>query len=139
MRTSDLSVLFIPKQWFKGEKEDSGISKLPLLSFPLLVAKSWCGYLFLGVKTLFVVMVSKQDFSDLWQNPDVEAEKSMCLSSLKLSLVFPSEEYRRDISLDECSAASMELLVSLIVLKISWEQVLIQGKGRETRRNFPTK
>ena len=58
LRTSDLSILLIPKQWFEGEKEDSGISKLPFLSFLLLVPKLWCGYLFLGLKTLFVVVIS---------------------------------------------------------------------------------
>ena len=43
--------------------------------------------------------------------PDAEAEKSMCFSSLKFLLMFfPSEEYRRDISIDKCSAASVELL-----------------------------
>ena len=46
-------------------------------------------------------MVSELIFSDLRQNPDAEAEKSMCLCSLKFPLMFfPSEEYRRDISLD---------------------------------------
>ena len=44
LRTSDLSILLIPKQWFVGEKGDSDISKLPFSSFPLLVPKSWCGY-----------------------------------------------------------------------------------------------
>ena len=63
-RTSDLSILLIPKQWFEGEKGDSGISKLPFLSFPLSVPKLWCGYLFLGL-TLFVGMVSELIFSDL--------------------------------------------------------------------------
>ena len=51
-------------------------------------------------------------------------------------MFFSSEEYRRDISLEECSAASVELLVPL---KILWEQALIQNKGRETRIDFPTK
>ena len=46
LRTSDLSILLIPKQWFEGEKEDSGISKLPFLSFLLLVPKLWCGIYF---------------------------------------------------------------------------------------------
>ena len=134
LRRSDLSILLIPKRWFESEKEDSGIS-----SFPLLVPKSWCGYLFLDLKSLFVVMVSELIFSALWQNPDVEVEKSICLGSLKIRLFFPSEEYRRDISLGECSAVSVELLVPLMVLKISWEQALIQNKGRETQRDFPTK
>ena len=48
--TSDLSILLIPKQWLEGEKRDSDFSKLPFLSFSLLVPKSWCGYLFLGLK-----------------------------------------------------------------------------------------
>ena len=65
LKTLDLSILLIPKHWFEGEKGDSGISKLPFLSIPLLVPKSWCGYLFLGLKTLFVVMVSELIFSDL--------------------------------------------------------------------------
>ena len=117
----------------------SDISKLSFLSFPLLVPKSWCGYLFLGLKTLFVVMVSELIFLDLWQNPDVEGEKPICLGSLKLPLFFPSEEYRQDISLDECSVASVELLVPLIVFKISREQALIQNKGRETSKDFSTK
>ena len=64
-RTSDLSILLIPKQWFEGEKRDSDISKLPYSSFPLLVPKSWCVYLFLCLKTLFVVTVSELIFSDL--------------------------------------------------------------------------
>ena len=46
LRTSDLSILLIPKQWFEGEKEDSGISELPFLSFLLLVPKLWCGIYF---------------------------------------------------------------------------------------------
>ena len=65
LKTSDLSIVLILKQWFEGEKGDSGVSKLPFLSFPLLVPKSCCGYLFLGLKTLFVVMVSELIFSDL--------------------------------------------------------------------------
>ena len=53
----------------------------------------------------------------------------MCLDSLKIPLIFfPSAEYCGEISLEECSAASVELLVPLIVLKISWEQALIQIK-----------
>ena len=54
-------------------------------------------------------------------------------------MFFRSEEYHRDISLDECSTASMELLIPLIVLKISWEQALIRNKGSETRKDFLTK
>ena len=65
LRRSDLSILLIPKQWLVGEKEDSNISKLPFSSFPLLVPKSWCGYLFLGPKTSFLVMVLEMIFSDL--------------------------------------------------------------------------
>ena len=57
----------------------------------------------------------------------------MFLCLLKFLLLFQSEEYRQDISLEE------ELLVSLIVLKISREQTLIQNKGRESREDFPTK
>ena len=54
-------------------------------------------------KILFARMVSELNFSDLCQNPDVEAEKSMCLCSLQLPTTsFLSEEYHRDISLDEC-------------------------------------
>ena len=49
LRTSDLSILLIPKQWFEGEKGDSG-------------HKTWCGYLFQGLKTLFVMMVSELIF-----------------------------------------------------------------------------
>ena len=128
--------LLIPKEWFEGEKGE--ISKLLFPSFPLLVPQSWCRYLLLGLKTLFVVMVSELIFSDLWQSLDVEAEKSMCFCSLKFPLFFPSEQYRRDISLDKCSAVSVELLVPLIVLEIFSEQVLIQNKGRETRKDFPT-
>ena len=60
LRTSDLSILLIPKRWFESEKEDSGIS-----CFPLLVPKSWCGYLFLDLKRLFVAMVSELIFSAL--------------------------------------------------------------------------
>ena len=52
---------------------------------------------------------------------------------------FQSEEYRRNISLDRCSTASIELFVPLIVLKISQEQALIKNKDRETRKYFPTK
>ena len=65
LKTLDLSILLILKHWFEGEKGDSGISKLPFLSIPLLVPNSWCGYLFLGLKTPFVVMVSELIFSDL--------------------------------------------------------------------------
>ena len=65
LRTSDLSIVLILKQWFEGEKGESVVSKLPFLSFPLLVPKSCCGYLFLGLKTLFVVIVSELIFSDL--------------------------------------------------------------------------
>ena len=54
-------------------------------------------------------------------------------------MFFPSAEYCGEISLEECSAASVKLLVPLIVLKISWEQALIQNKGREARKDFPTK
>ena len=54
-------------------------------------------------------------------------------------MFFPSEEYHRDISLDQRSAASVELLVPLTVLKISWGQALTQNKGRENRKDFPTK
>ena len=40
----------------------------------------------------------------------------MHLCSLKFPLVpFPSEEYHRDISLEECSTATMKLLVPSIV------------------------
>ena len=136
---SDLSILLTPKRWFEDEKVDSGISELLFLSFSLLVPNSWCGYLFLGLKNIFVEMVSELIVSDLWQNPDVELEKSMCLDSLKFLLFFPSEGYRGDISLNECSAVSVELLVPLIVLKISWEQVLTQNTGRQIRKDFPTK
>ena len=60
--------------------------------------------------------------------------------SLKFPLAsFPLKEYRRDMSLDECLTTSIELLVPLIVLKKFWEQVLIQIKGRETRKDIPTK
>ena len=52
---------------------------------------------------------------------------------------FQSEEYRRNMSLDRCSTASVELFVPLIVLKISQVQALIKNKGRETRKYFPTK
>ena len=66
LRTSNLSILLIPNQWFEGEKGDSDISKLPFLSFSLLAPKSWYGYLFLRLKTLFSAMgVSKLIFSDL--------------------------------------------------------------------------
>ena len=71
--------------------------------------------------------------------PRCGSRKSVCFGALKFPLFFPSEEQRRDISLDKCSATSVELLVPLIVLKISWEQVLIQNKGRETRKDFSTK
>ena len=54
-------------------------------------------------KILFARIVSQLNFLDLCQNPDVEAEKSMCLCSLQFPITsFLSEEYRRDISLDEC-------------------------------------
>ena len=53
LRTSDLSISLIPKQWFEGEKGDSDISKLTFPSFPLLVPRSWCGYQFLGLKNRF--------------------------------------------------------------------------------------
>ena len=58
LSSSDLSIWLTPKQWFEGEKGDSGILKLPFLSFPLLVPNSWRGY-------LFVAMVSELIFSDL--------------------------------------------------------------------------
>ena len=58
LSSSDLSIWLTPKQWFEGEKGDSGILKLPFLSFPLIVPNSWRGY-------LFVVMVSELIFSDL--------------------------------------------------------------------------
>ena len=91
-RPSELSIFLIPKQWFEGEKGDSDTLKLTFPSFPLLVPKSWCGYLFSGLKALFVVMVSELIFLDLGQNPDVEAERSMCLCSLRFPLIFfPSE------------------------------------------------
>ena len=32
-KSSELSILLIPKQWFEDDKEDFGISKLPFLSF----------------------------------------------------------------------------------------------------------
>ena len=48
IKASNLSILLISKQWFEDEKGDSDISKLPFPSFPLLVLKSWCGYLLLG-------------------------------------------------------------------------------------------
>ena len=41
LRTSDLSILLIPKQWFEDKKGDYDISKLAFPSFPLLVPKSW--------------------------------------------------------------------------------------------------
>ena len=69
LRTSDLSILFIPKQWFEGEEGDSGISKLSFVYFPLFVPKSWHGYLFLDLKTLFVVMVSKLIFFRFMTKP----------------------------------------------------------------------
>ena len=50
LRTSDLSILLIPEQWFESKKGDSNISKLPFPSFPLLAPNSWCGYLFLILK-----------------------------------------------------------------------------------------
>ena len=69
-------------------------------------------------------------FSYLWQNPDAEAGKSIFLCSLKFSLTsIPSEDHLRDISLNKCSTVLTELLVPLILLKISWEQVLIQKQG----------
>ena len=64
----------------------------------------------------------------------------MCHCSLKFPVMFfPLEEYRRDMSLDEWSMVSVELLVPLIVLKISWGQVLIQNKDRETHKDFSNK
>ena len=87
-RPSELSTFLIPKQWLT----------LTFPSFPLLVPKSWCGYLFSGLRTLFVVMVLELIFLDLGQNPDVEAERSMCLCSLRFPLIFfPSEEYHQQI------------------------------------------
>ena len=47
----------------EGEKGDSGNSKLSFSSFPVLVSKSWCGYLLLGLKYLFDVVVSEMIFS----------------------------------------------------------------------------
>ena len=56
----------------EGEKGDSGNSKLPFSSFPVLVPKSWCGYLLLGLKYLFDMVVSEMIFSsDFLQNPNV--------------------------------------------------------------------
>ena len=46
LRTSDLSILLILKQWFEVKKGNSNISKLPFPLFFLLVPKSWCWYLF---------------------------------------------------------------------------------------------
>ena len=64
----------------------------------------------------------------------------MHLCSLKFPLVsFPSEEYHRDISLEECSTATMKLLVPSIVYKISWKQTLIQNIVRETHKDFSAK
>ena len=59
LRTSDLSIFLTPKQWFEGEKGDSDIPKLPFSSFPMLVLTPWRENLFLGLKTLFAVMVSE--------------------------------------------------------------------------------
>ena len=59
---------------------------------------------------------------------------NQCISAIR-GISFPSEEYRRDISLDECATPTIKLLVPLIVLKISWEQTLIQNKGSETRKD----
>ena len=64
LRTSDLSILLISKQWFEGKKGDYDISKLSFSSFSLLLPKSWCGYLFLDLEALFAVMVSELIFSD---------------------------------------------------------------------------
>ena len=47
----------------EGEKGDSRNSKLSFSSFPVLVSKSWCGYLLLGLKYLFDVVVSEMIFS----------------------------------------------------------------------------
>ena len=43
------------------------------------------------------------------------------------------------LSLNEYSAVSVELWIPLKVLKTFWEQALIRNKGRETRKDFPTK
>ena len=53
LRTSDLSILLIPTQWFNSEKGDSNITKLSFSSFPLLLPKSWCDYLFLCLNLYF--------------------------------------------------------------------------------------
>ena len=50
-----------------------------------------------------------------------------------------SSRYRQDISLDECSSATVELLVPSIFLKISLGQPLIQNKVREISKDFSTK
>ena len=57
---------------------------------------------------------------------------------LKFPLSFPSEEYCRYISLGKCSTTSLEPWIPKYFLKKFWAQVLIQNKGRETRKDFPT-
>ena len=42
-------------------------------------------------------------------------------------------------SLSECSAILVELWIPLKVLKTFCEQALIRNKGKETRKDFPTK
>ena len=63
LRTSDLSILLIPKQWFESQKGDYDISKLPVPSFFLLVPKSWFRYLVLDLKILFAWMILGLNFS----------------------------------------------------------------------------
>ena len=67
-----------------GQKGYSGISILPFPSFSLLVPNSCWGYLFLDLNILFAGTVSELIF--LWQNQDVEVEKSSCLYSFKFPL-----------------------------------------------------
>ena len=52
LRTSDLSVLLIPNQWFVGEKEDSDISKLPFSSFPQF--SDGVGKIYIAEKIVFL-------------------------------------------------------------------------------------
>ena len=125
LRTSSLSILLIPNQWFEGEKGDSDISKLPCPSFALLLPKSWCGIYFRpkssicwdGVRTNFFRFMAK---------PTCWGRKVNVSLLIKISFnVFSIRRICQNMSLDDCSITSIQLLVSLIVLKIPWEQALI--------------
>ena len=121
----------------EGEKGDFDISKLPFSSFAWLVPKSWCGCLFLGLKTLFAGMVSKLIFKIY--DKTLMLSRKINVSQLISSNILPIRRISSRYITRRMFNRFNRAIATLIALKISREQALIQNKGRETLKDFPTK